>query len=817
MFGQLQTESTLPIRKRRRPALSCVECRRRKIKCDRNHPCNHCKSSKIPVCTYKDVHTSVAERSVPADAVTKSSPRSERSGGSAHQIAPPNVVDYGYVSHGTYSDGPSSQTTPGTESSSACDKDGTSLCFRDMLGFGSGPTRGSTSISASEAAGHDTESLASFKDPKRCLPEGMKMNLSDEEREGNSLMGINFTTFNDVVVQDGIPQKAQLRIKYFHKGNDDGSKSKTRFFGGSNWMVALDQFRVIFSAFRSQSKITGDIERDRVNEEIRTLMEKCKTMTRKAKAERPIQWHTNPNFQDYVPSRILADQLVDHYLRTMEGAYRILHIPSFRQEYEDYWLDPQGTPTATIVKILLVMAIGTCFYQKPDHDAVRMAAKQWVYSAQSWVTAPFEKGRLNLSGLQVHCLLILARQTNVVGGDLLWIAAGSLLRTAFQMGFHRDPKTFPKISFLHQEIRRRLWATVLEMTVSTSLDVGMPPLITSDDFDTEPPANIDDEDIGETTTVKPVSKPPHVWTRASLQIQLLKSWGTRHNISKLVNGFKKDMTYDDVLRFDVEMTKACKEATFLTASYPPSLPHPTILQRIVLDLILRRFLTAVHVPFAAKSHQNPRYYYSRKVCVDSGLIILSHSGDDPAVLVPPGEMNDFTRLKTVGGGFYREVILHAGSLVMLELANLLEEELAQGLGLSVAGKLTRGPLQQAVRGLLTMTAKRIELGEQNVKGHIFLSAALAYVDALENNKDVEKGILEGALASARHCLGLLRARLDMPETPPFTEPPIENSGDGTMGVDQDFSYDFMMQDGGSSFNFEMPDAWLYSGWQEYRE
>ena len=32
-------------RRRRRPALSCLECRRRKIKCDRNEPCNHCVSS----------------------------------------------------------------------------------------------------------------------------------------------------------------------------------------------------------------------------------------------------------------------------------------------------------------------------------------------------------------------------------------------------------------------------------------------------------------------------------------------------------------------------------------------------------------------------------------------------------------------------------------------------------------------------------------------------------------------------------------------------------------------------------------------------
>ena len=39
-------------RRRRRPARSCVECRRRKIRCDRNDPCTRCVSVHAQ-CTYK--------------------------------------------------------------------------------------------------------------------------------------------------------------------------------------------------------------------------------------------------------------------------------------------------------------------------------------------------------------------------------------------------------------------------------------------------------------------------------------------------------------------------------------------------------------------------------------------------------------------------------------------------------------------------------------------------------------------------------------------------------------------------------------------
>jgi Fungal Zn(2)-Cys(6) binuclear cluster domain len=44
-------------RKRRRPALSCVQCRRRKVKCDRNLPCTQCSqynTATSAACRYDD-------------------------------------------------------------------------------------------------------------------------------------------------------------------------------------------------------------------------------------------------------------------------------------------------------------------------------------------------------------------------------------------------------------------------------------------------------------------------------------------------------------------------------------------------------------------------------------------------------------------------------------------------------------------------------------------------------------------------------------------------------------------------------------------
>jgi len=42
IYGRHISSMDRQARRRRRPALSCLECRRRKIKCDRNDPCTNC-------------------------------------------------------------------------------------------------------------------------------------------------------------------------------------------------------------------------------------------------------------------------------------------------------------------------------------------------------------------------------------------------------------------------------------------------------------------------------------------------------------------------------------------------------------------------------------------------------------------------------------------------------------------------------------------------------------------------------------------------------------------------------------------------------
>ncbi len=76
MAGQAEQaeRAAATAKKRRRPPLSCEQCRKRKIKCDRGLPCNHCsKSPAAETCTYAPAHIPKARRK-PAPPAPPSAP-----------------------------------------------------------------------------------------------------------------------------------------------------------------------------------------------------------------------------------------------------------------------------------------------------------------------------------------------------------------------------------------------------------------------------------------------------------------------------------------------------------------------------------------------------------------------------------------------------------------------------------------------------------------------------------------------------------------------------------------------------------------------
>ena len=516
------------------------------------------------------------------------------------------------------------------------------------------------------------------------------------------------------------------------------------------------------------------------NSDIYSALERCKQLGRLIKAQR-FPASITLEVGQAVPPQSGAFRLVEAYFRTFESVYRILHVPTFWKDYQSYWSNPAGADKSFIIQLQLCMAIGTCFQDDVLH--LRQSAAQWIYEAQYWLASPYEKSRMNMAGLQIMCLLHLAREACGVGGDLTWVSLGSTLRTAMFMGLHRDPEHLPAMPVLVAEMRRRLWATILEFILQSSLAAGGPPLLSVTDFDTRPPSNYDDEQLTETSRFATGPRPVGTYTQTSVQIALLKSFQTRLSIAQYVNDFQATPSYDETLRRNSELTIACRTlSATLQSSYDPAGVIPnrvSLFQLQMTEHMMHRFFLALNQSWMVFAQNNPAYYFARKMSVETSLKLYRScaKGVRPADPAGTSQATDFGRLALAGAGAFRAVPLQALSGIVTELLwqaqddrtfrqsmNMEQPGLAADPDAAASGAITSGvapraELLEALAYASDWTESRIRLGETNVKGYIFQAALAGQIEATQrgaSDAEIERHAMERVLKATEHSLVLLK-------------------------------------------------------------
>lgn len=495
--------------------------------------------------------------------------------------------------------------------------------------------------------------------------------------------------------------------------------------------------------------------------EMGELLSKCKMMARLLKVGRPGRGFTPlaVGWGDGLPpspSREIADAMMALYFGAFESTHRVLHAPTFLGEYARFWDRSADAAIEVRLKVLLVVAIGSSMSREGDATRLeRGLVEQWIYAAQAWLSGPLEKDRLSIGGLQIHCLLIIARQIFSVGGDLAWTSMGLLVHHAMQMGFHRDPTHLPPMSALQAELRRRLWATVLELVLQSSLDTAMPPRVSLDEFDTLPPSNVNDDDLLEGMGMADlVARPRTTYTSTSLQLLLMDSFAVRLRTLNLLNRLNSEIVYKDVLRLSSEITNACSSANAFALQHPGLV---TPFHRNMLDYLVRRFLIPLHCPFAIQARTaNPLYHYSLKVTTETALAIISPEPEPEA----GGEPGEFTRLLVIGGGLFKEGVRLALTAVSMEL--LAQTTVQRREGTLRIHARQRNELKHTMRQMMQLSEERVNRGETNIKAYMFLGMVLAQAEAIEIG--AEQGEIERAIALAARdallfCVKLLEHKV----------------------------------------------------------
>ncbi|KAI0602508.1 hypothetical protein F4775DRAFT_581771 [Biscogniauxia sp. FL1348] len=715
-------------RKRRRPAKSCEPCRSRKVKCDRGLPCSSCKRSRTALlCSYKPgLRLSPAVSLHPTARTHDDAAVDDCIGISEHHGPTEGIVT----------------TTAQSPVSS--------------------PKEVGEHINPETELSHGVHSLE-----KPCIPntehsshiyfargeiKGLEARIIRIEKQ-LSASTQDESTFNKAGLYIKLPHP-HLRIEH----------EKTRLFGPSHWVHSLDQFQTVAKMQVKPYSIVDATQAEAAAslKEVAAVRHLAKSRGA-GKLQEPM-----PHLIDTLPAKSICDQAIECYLRTFEPIFRILHVPSFKRDYEQYWLHSEVPKTSLLMKLIMVLAIGAIFLpDKSISNQIRGVSREWAYAVQWWLIGPTERDAMNLDGVQIFCLLLLARQATSLGGTSS-IITEALLKLCFTIGLHHDPQIFSSLSVFESEMRRRLWATSLELITITSMNSSLPLLINVDDFDLRPPSDISDDNLedGEpaASTTAYSSQESH---NCSVQILLLKSIHLRIQAIRQLNSINRDYSYKSVLETGKALMAHCREiAAFFDSSASETNEGITLaeFQMIFLDTYMRRIILFLHRPFAVKARKDPQFFLARKICLESSIIMASYA---ERIDLSSDSLDDFSRLCIRGSGMFKGALSQdVISALSLEVITQLEEERDTGYTSHISPKTidplttlrraNREPLLRTLSHIREQWRQILLLGRPSLKQYLFLSVILSQIKAIELGQNPKLLVYETFNTELKECATLLR-------------------------------------------------------------
>ncbi|KAH8434053.1 uncharacterized protein LDX57_011690 [Aspergillus melleus] len=736
-------------RKRRRLAKSCEQCRHRKVRCDRTAPCGPCTRARGSLsCSYRNTAATAAVTTAPAATASLSPIRTSRPHGPGNHPTPSSNAD---VEIGSSRESSQGAGSPGvnTEGSSISEIRVRLQRLEDLVS-----RQGDTS--ASDRDGTLQELSSRLQGIEERLSKG---SLSEK-------------------VQGG--EKDGLCIDAVHP-RLHASSSKMKLLGPSHYSNTIDKLQ-INHVIQSQEP---DSAFQTLKTDLMTRIKECRGIRHAVKARQSFQPNEPvPDVQTSIPTRQICDELVDGYLRTFEPIYRILHLPSFWREYHHFWARRSSssptTSTAFLMKLVLILAIGTVFHPQrgksgTDHDV--HIIQTWTHAAQWWLIGPSEKVTLGLDGIQVFCLLLIARQINAMGASP-WLSAGSLMQRAMTMGLHLDSRHFPALSVFQSEMRARLWATILELAVQASMDSSIQPLLIPD-FDTQPPSNLNDVDFDpdpNSSSSPPVpARPTAEMTDTSIQRLLHQTFPLRAKIIQALTN-RSALSYTQTIHLGTQLQAAYRNITTFFASTinTPSATenstpknnttrhlHPAPFHKTYLDMTLRRWLLILHTPFMLQSPKNPQFYFSRKVCLNTAMTIARYA--QPLNLPSPPE-DDLSRLLITGRSCLKGPLsLDIISILGLEVTWQIEETADDTGDMTMTSMdefaaSSRAPILNAMRHILAQLFQVIGLGTPSSKRYNLLAAILGQIRAMETGDCVKRVVYETVKESLGESFSLLQEK-----------------------------------------------------------
>ncbi|KAI1140110.1 hypothetical protein F5Y05DRAFT_377241 [Hypoxylon sp. FL0543] len=562
------TESAHPRdRRREKPQLSCNFCRRRKVRCDRQLPCNTCVGKGIAIsCSYtagpqRQGITSVGERIKELEALVRSLVEQQQQQQRQRTAAVPAA-------------GP--------------------ITSSPAHSFGAAPSQSPRSVSGNP--GVTSPLLCADKSTSRrhSSPFSFSRDSSPDE--------------NDHATSPTPSEYGSMRM-YSHGAN---------YVSSVHWAAVLD----------SISELKDHYEKEK--EEEVSLFATADYVPRSGPGPRllyePVQ-ATKADILASIPARPVVDRLVSRYFNA-HGVASVLHSGKFLREYESFWQNPAASPFSWIGLLFSIMCLATqcqrMTEEPPTPDTLTRAQVFRERTVHCLNLGQFTRGGPNVLETMInYCASEIFICKDADTG--VWLLLGMLVQLALSRGYHRDPRNFANISPFDCEMRCRVWASIMQIDLRLASQMGLPRLLKSQQCDTPEPRNLFDSDFDESTVEFPPSRPETEVTPILYNLAKNRIDGIAGLISDLIAD-TLEHPYGEIMELDRKLQEvdALLPPIFRWQPLSKSLtvPPQIVLYRIWLKLAVQRLIIWLHRKYLAPSHAQVCYEYSRNACVQAAMKIL---------------------------------------------------------------------------------------------------------------------------------------------------------------------------------------------------
>lgn len=539
-------------RKRRRKVLSCYDCRRRKLQCDRTMPaCGRCTKAGQPAnCLYIDDPTDTPTR--PGDQANTDFGR-----------APPFPTN----SHMRASQAPTGDTLSRLE-------------YQDRR------------IRQLEAA---------LSESAQVLPPIQQLRASRLPPTPESIVAIE-----PIAAAVNVTDRETMLLR--------GKSFKTQFHGitypGSliAYIPELATFtKEVFESFPALRRIRQDMK---------ALEDRTEYAGSSPRTT------TDAGLRNALPSRLEIDHLVQLYFDNYDSIYHVIHLPTFRQEYNDMWSDLANARPHFVAIVLLMTA----------SSHLLVDSEPWLYTANSstarergiatialcegWLQRQSQK-HVTVADFQIRFLLSQAKLLNASKFKRTWTDAGTILRFFMAAGLHRNPDHLRKpTSALDKEMRRRLWFAATEFEMQASFNRGMVSAPWPQQSDCPPPNNIHDDDIDHHTEHLPTPKALGEFTGASYVIVANETFSLRYTLNTMLNNIRQTITFEDTKRYTDQIEAHIQ-------SLPQWIGATSDAPQALLSITLRQYLLVLHDRQFRLASSHAERNFSKLILVDTAAKIIS--------------------------------------------------------------------------------------------------------------------------------------------------------------------------------------------------